>query len=235
MYLIITTRCNMKCPHCWLDATAEGEDMSWEIFKAALKLNHWSFVLGGGEPTLHPEFSRFLDYALEALDQQGCIQVVTNGTQTQTAMELARLTRLWKRDRYFQAALSYDAAHDLDMVSAEVVEEFRRLDALSNAFIDDEGFYSPPYAQGRALLNYDFLKYECVLPEPVVWPRGEVTFCGCDKSPVIGHVLDEDFDVDDDDEESSCCYWYQEPKPLSLEEIDIFVSEAVGWKGSERT
>ena len=35
-YLQITTRCNMRCQHCGFGCTHRGQDMTREVFKAAL-------------------------------------------------------------------------------------------------------------------------------------------------------------------------------------------------------
>lgn len=32
MYIQITNRCNMSCPHCGMNCTAEGQDMTMETF-----------------------------------------------------------------------------------------------------------------------------------------------------------------------------------------------------------
>ncbi len=38
VYIKITSRCNMRCPHCCLCSHEHGEDMPFEIFKRALDI-----------------------------------------------------------------------------------------------------------------------------------------------------------------------------------------------------
>lgn len=55
-YIQVTTRCNMFCEHCGFSCTAEGEDMSMEVFERTLQVFEGSYItIGGGEPTLHPK------------------------------------------------------------------------------------------------------------------------------------------------------------------------------------
>ena len=39
MYIQISTKCNMSCSHCCMKATANGEDMTPETFRAAVKIS----------------------------------------------------------------------------------------------------------------------------------------------------------------------------------------------------
>lgn len=65
----ITTRCNFACPHCLrriFDKNKSSiEDLSVEVFekilKKAGKFGFSSISFTGGEPILHPQFSKFLD------------------------------------------------------------------------------------------------------------------------------------------------------------------------------
>jgi len=85
----LTSRCNLRCRYCPSPHLKRAkQDMSVETFERAL---HWVrfFVsqrtqgeldLGGiGEPTLHPEFVRFLYLAREAIGFNGVLVFPTNG------------------------------------------------------------------------------------------------------------------------------------------------------------
>lgn len=60
----ITNKCNLHCSHCYIDSSKEGNHMTYSDFQVALEACHESgmfqIALGGGEPTLHPDFSKIL-------------------------------------------------------------------------------------------------------------------------------------------------------------------------------
>jgi MoaA/NifB/PqqE/SkfB family radical SAM enzyme len=122
MYIQLTTRCNMTCEHCCFSCNAQGDDMSKEVFHAALELcsEYDSYVtLGGGEPTLHPNFREFLIEAIAELEHT--LLVVTNGSVKRHALLLAKLARR----EVIQAELSRDDWHDdidWEVVEATVLE-----------------------------------------------------------------------------------------------------------------
>lgn len=66
----LTRGCNLRCPHCFAEAGAPREvEMSSErIFRL---LDEWaemgvfSVVITGGEPSIHPDFLRFVRYAYD--------------------------------------------------------------------------------------------------------------------------------------------------------------------------
>lgn len=65
--LLLTTRCNMHCPHCCANAQNsidEKSDLSTEIWVDAIeqlrKMGVQTFTLTGGEPTLHKGFMKLI-------------------------------------------------------------------------------------------------------------------------------------------------------------------------------
>lgn len=121
MYIQITHRCNMKCLHCGSDCTAVGEDMTLEIFKQACKLArklHYNICIGGGEPTLHKDFEKFLEIGVDNSDR---LNLVTNGSNTKMSLFLAELAA----DGIIHCTLSLDKYHDRSMVSQCVVDAFQ--------------------------------------------------------------------------------------------------------------
>ena len=62
----ITLNCNLRCPHCYLSA-GSGATMQLADYQSLLRqcrqLGVLQIALGGGEPTLHPNFSQFLAIA----------------------------------------------------------------------------------------------------------------------------------------------------------------------------
>lgn len=70
--VLLTTRCNLKCPYCFAqEKLGEGQKlvMSMSDVKKVIdflnRSNHPMFRAMGGEPTLHPQFLQILEMALE--------------------------------------------------------------------------------------------------------------------------------------------------------------------------
>lgn len=129
MYVQITTRCNMTCSHCCFACTNKGVDMTFENFKKAIaiaKEHDQMITIGGGEPTIHPQFQEFLMYAVWELasvtENNGnpAVGLVTNGSMTETAINLAKLAKngvIWAR-------VSKDPYHD--PIDERVFKAFER-------------------------------------------------------------------------------------------------------------
>jgi MoaA/NifB/PqqE/SkfB family radical SAM enzyme len=82
--ILLTTRCNLKCPYCFAqEKLGAGDKLTMTIGDVEkvigfLKRSNQSlFRVMGGEPTLHPEFPRILEMALEN-DMR--VDVLSNGT-----------------------------------------------------------------------------------------------------------------------------------------------------------
>jgi len=78
--IAITTKCNLHCPHCYMSSSSKGEHMSIDNFRLALqeckKNGVLQIALGGGEPTLHPNFTQIL----KEIKQAGIVpNLTTNG------------------------------------------------------------------------------------------------------------------------------------------------------------
>ena len=226
MYIQITTRCNMTCEHCSFSCTNQGEDMSLETFQKALQLAGDYIQLGGGEPTIHPQFREFLFLALGA----GDVWLATNGSQTETALILCKMAR----KGVIGCALSRDYYHD--EIDWDVIEAFQ--DGMERQLItNDKGgrYYSDfgyvPKGQqgygrqenehdrreirdvshniskrGRAEENELYHEDTCSCPGLMVRPNGDVHVCGCDGSPCLGNVNDENasFDMPEEYQDSEC-------------------------------
>lgn len=193
-YIQITTRCNMHCAHCMGRCTAEGEDMSLETYQNALNaLERSSYLqkevdllnLGGGEPTIHPQFDLFLILALYRSD----VWLATNGTQTEKMRGLLNLAQ--STGGRFKIDVSLDRFHDLSMVDPEIEKQVRELDRkhVDGVHVRNvENFIIPA---GRALDNglwHEEAKNTCICDVVIVKPNGDVKWCGCEDSPVIGNV-----------------------------------------------
>lgn len=91
MYIQITTKCNMECAHCAFSCTMRGRHMEWDTFMGAVAfMKQWddTVSIGGGEPTLHPQFFDILKACLGDFDY---VWMATNGSQTDTMLRLANI------------------------------------------------------------------------------------------------------------------------------------------------
>lgn len=227
MYIQITTRCNMSCVHCHAQCGPNGTDMSMETFKTCLALcegdNERWITIGGGEPTLHPQFWEMLCLAIAATDN---VFIVTNGSITKTALRLAQLA---KRG-VIGCALSQDYYHD--PIDDEVVEAFQRPDRdkhgmcsygrnydtndrrqIRDVLVDgDEGLalFRDPEDGGS--------EENCFGGGVNISPDGKVTACGCRTAPVIGHVSTFDlYEHENAREDPYGCYRYEEQAQNEME------------------
>lgn len=78
----ITNKCNLHCPHCYVNSTNNGEEMTSDNFEILLRQcvenNILQVAIGGGEPTTHPYFSDFL----KKFRQHGIVpNITTNGKE----------------------------------------------------------------------------------------------------------------------------------------------------------
>ncbi|MCK4983482.1 MAG: SynChlorMet cassette radical SAM/SPASM protein ScmF [Victivallaceae bacterium] len=85
IYFYLTEGCNLKCRHCWIAPKFQSEDAEWpsldfELFKDIVRqgkaLGMRSVKLTGGEPLIHPDIDKILDYICE---QDLQVTVETNG------------------------------------------------------------------------------------------------------------------------------------------------------------
>ena len=191
MYIQITERCNMRCRHCCMKATHRGRDMTFDVFKKALEYDD-IIAIGGGEPTVHPEFEKFLLYAIANVDD---VWLATNGKITDIALALAALAK----KGVIGCALSMDDYHG--RIDGKVV----------HAFVDDKPSDNDYRFRDRATGEMDLREIrdvtgkvsavgrdadwedatdDCACPGPFVKPDGKVYQCGCPDSFQIGDVFD---------------------------------------------
>lgn len=188
-YIQITTRCNMTCAHCGMNATRRGQDMPKEVFKAAIghakDYGEEVVSFGGGEPTLHPMFWEFVGLAFgKGLG----IWLATNGSQTEIALALAGMTKIYMGSDHggisLIAELSQDPWHDpIDM---EVVHAFANIKSIRDVSNGGRGLIKA----GRAKTNDIGWREECICPGRMYKPDGTIRPCGCARAPVIGNVFD---------------------------------------------
>lgn len=185
MYIQITNRCNMECPHCCFRCTKEGDDMSmktWENVKNKLLRGEEFVVIGGGEPTLHKYFNTFL---MDCITEYNDVFIVTNGTNKKLSMMLAKLTQKGA----IRCELSVDHYHDMTMVDPEVLQIFikmkstRTVTSIANV--------------GRALDNNEYTDNGCGCGGLIIKPNGDVFQCNCPDATYFGNVNSHNFALDD--------------------------------------
>lgn len=186
MYIMITSRCNMACAHCCNSCRpGRGTDMSFDVFSRAIALETdyggECTSLGGGEPTIHPQFWQFLGYAIGHVTD---VWLATNGKVTDTALCLAKLAR----KGVISCALSQDPWHE--PIDPKVVAAFgdpKRPGDGHNDYreVRNVGKAGLPMAAGRAS---KWGKEGCVCEDVLVRPDGTIRQCGCRNSPKIGDV-----------------------------------------------
>lgn len=95
-YIEITSKCNLRCLHCYNDSGELISQISVETFKNVLNCydspEKASITFSGGEPLLHPQFWDLVDMTLEAGIPHSSILVVTNATliNKEVAMKFAK-------------------------------------------------------------------------------------------------------------------------------------------------
>ena len=205
MYIQITNRCNMTCEHCCYSCGKKGEDMSLDTFRKALSLCkdycHLPF-LGGGEPTLHPEFATILLEAMACEIEHGLVVgIITNGSIKKWALLIAKLTKA----EVLSGSVSQDAYHD--PIDPEVVEAFENVNDtprghINHGFWDtsNKGIRDPmPHGRGVEFMGESYHdddfdgednrdEKDCPCSDWMVKPNGDIHQCGCEDSPKIGHV-----------------------------------------------
>jgi len=64
---MITKKCFQNCPHCYANASEDGAhvrtDDIYRVIDEISELGVFQLALGGGEPTLHPDFTEILKYS----------------------------------------------------------------------------------------------------------------------------------------------------------------------------
>lgn len=218
MYIQLTERCNMRCKHCCMSATAKGRDMEWGTFIQAIALceNFDSYVtLGGGEPTLWKHFGEAMDWLkdmLPAYDHINEVLVITNGTRVRNSMKAIRLMELFDDcyDNQFNIIMSdpYDGFHDPCKVHPSVYEYFWNKQKRKALYGVGESLRKVNRllraGRARQLTEYDFQNDECPCSDLFIRPNGDIHMCGCPDSPSVGQVDYRYLDLPDNYEWHEC-------------------------------
>lgn len=204
MYIQITTKCNMTCAHCCFAATRTGEHMLLNVFEKALSVavqygDH--VTIGGGEPTMHPQFFQYLNLARKE-QELGRMEMhpflVTNGKNAKVKRLLDIVEREYEIGTHtFSMALSQDEWHE--EIDWGVVRRAERLVRLTGEHGDRSGRMEirtvkviSPVGRGRHS-KFDSMRKPwggCACETALVDPEGIVWACGCKKKK-LGSIWDE--------------------------------------------
>lgn len=133
MYLELTNACNMTCKHCCMNAVSlkskKAAFMSRLVIEQACLIAHrhgdW-ITLGGGEPTLHPDFMFAFGMGILHAGELGLL-VVTNGTNKDLTLRMLDLSHAAKEGAtLFSCEVSKDIFHDVRLVDPVVYEKAQR-------------------------------------------------------------------------------------------------------------
>ncbi len=112
--LEITDNCNLTCPMCYAASSPRQQHKSWEdavrAIDALVRAEGHADVLqlSGGEPTVHPEMERILDYALAQPIQY--VMINTNGIRM--SQDQPFLDRIAKHRDRVEIYLQMDGVSD---------------------------------------------------------------------------------------------------------------------------
>lgn len=149
--------------------------MDFETFKKATELDDY-ITIGGGEPTLHPQFEKILLYSLGHCES---VFIVTNGTNKELSLTMLMMAK--SMEDKFGCVLSVDPYHDLSLVDNEVMYEFEQAKRIRNTSKNIS-------ATGRGKKISGSKKF-CVCDDLIVKPNGDIKYCGCDNAPKVGDVF----------------------------------------------
>lgn len=81
IWLELTRRCNLTCPHCYIDGGLAREDEMpasefYRLLDEFADMGVWAVAFTGGEPTLHPEFAGLVCHARR---RNLLVGIATNG------------------------------------------------------------------------------------------------------------------------------------------------------------
>ena len=136
--------------------------------------------IGGGEPTIHPNFWDFLGIALSYNVEN--VWLATNGKKTATAIRLADLAKKGA----ISCRLSLDKYHD--PIDQKVIDAFKR-DPGNRYENDNRASTRQDIYDGWGLINsgrakkLDMNKRDCCSCDTLfIVPSGKIFACGCQKT-----------------------------------------------------
>ena len=156
--------------------------MSEETFSLACKVaeDRGDYIsIGGGEPTLHPLFWKFIAKAIATASRAGTgVWLATNGSRTEDSLTLAAMAK----SGVISCALSQDQYHE--QISPEVVKAFSRKKVEGDYYTGQNDFreirtINEVMDYGRAKENGLGETDRCPCDDLFVSPTGKIYSCAC--------------------------------------------------------
>lgn len=208
----------MLCNHCGLSCTIEGKHGDLATIKQAIffaaDYDDTTITIGGGEPTLHPDFFEILKLCLQEFNY---VWFTTNGSQTNIMYRLYNILIEYEYPEYncknhltaekykqydclCHEKLDYDSIQsddrlgvDLSLdyyhseIDQEIMDIWKHWSQISDHFnIRDTS--KSTIAAGRAVENNLSNINDCICSDIFIQPDGQIRVCGCSNAPIIGNV-----------------------------------------------
>ena len=177
----------MRCPHCCFNCTEKGDDIDYKKVLKIAEHNVRIATVGGGEPTLHPQFRKIVEGFIEL---RLVIGVVTNGSN---AKETRWLIKKAEENKLI-VALSWDQYHDASLVDPKIKRFFLEnygTGSQSKIQLKPEPWMSHhhwlmKFGRGKKLKEAASVGSKCLCEEFFVKPDAKIYYCGCPGSDVVG-------------------------------------------------
>lgn len=130
--LKITDYCPFNCDYCYQDSTLKGKHADFEAIKKTIdilaELNVFELAIGGGEPTLHPNFIEILEYSKE----KGIVPNFT--TKNYSLLKNSKLVKAIS-DHCGGFAFSVDSIKDINQILDEINRTQEAYDSIKNKIV----------------------------------------------------------------------------------------------------
>lgn len=194
-YLWITSSCNFSCDHCGVDLGngKPGKMIDMTVLHHALTFisKYGEYVtLGGGEATLHPQFRKIVQ---KALDFDLIVHIISNGSREHQIKWLIDQKEMYGDKLHFE--ISDDQFHlkDSHKVKSWVYEYAKRNKIIRNNIklvkagrainLENKTYLYEPF-------SYD--NGSCLCETLTVKLDGSIYHCGCENSHKYGNVIWDD-------------------------------------------
>jgi organic radical activating enzyme len=202
VYLMVTSKCNMKCQHCCYSCGKNGKHMTRNTWQQSLRFaegyDNEVIAIGGGEPTLHPDFFEILQRCIWDFNY---IWMATNGSRTKVMWRLVNILEgedypknedegiYLKSEDQLCVALSNDYFHDpIDDKIMNYWEKQSKTKGNGFEMRDVTKRANGPVEMGRAKKTQSGWATDCCCSDVQILPTGKIRMCGCKNSPIIGDV-----------------------------------------------
>ena len=131
-WIEITPRCNCRCLHCYENSSPGNisSDMTWDsyvyVISELIRLGVRRVQLIGGEPLMHKDFKRFIEYIGDKFEY---VEVFTNGT----LLDLSMVEFLRERNIHLAFSLYSDVAKIHDNVTQTIGSHEKTISAIEAA------------------------------------------------------------------------------------------------------